>query len=817
MLNRTIGHYRILEKLGEGGMGVVFLAQDARLHRNVALKLLTPDMARDPERLRRFEREAKVVASLSHPNIVTLYSVEEEDGETFLTMEYVEGETLESLVPREGLPSVEVLRLGIQLADAVAAAHQRGISHRDLKPSNVIVTPEGRVKVLDFGLAKLFAEDSTQLHGLAPDTLTREGNIVGTLAYMSPERLQGKPADARADVFALGVLFYEMVTGTRPFQGCNSAELISAVLRDQPAPLRRLKPELPGSLGDLILRCLDKNPATRLQSAAAVRDALESASREFTSAEILRSRSFVANLGAAPRRGIFLFFAAVALVAALWGGRALMKSIRGTTVQPAAAALPGATAVAAVPVEVPAIAVLPLRNYNSEPDYFVDGMTDGVISALARIGGVRVISRQSAMHYKGSTKLLPEIARELGVSFILEGSVERSSGIIRLSVSLLRADPEAQVWSSTLERPAREVFPLQADLAQQVARAGHFPVSGRESARLAAARSVAPEVYELYLQGNFTSDQMTDEGLRRGQASYEKAIAIDPTFAPAYAALADDFAFQGYLYADPVDSLVKAERSAQKALELDSESAEAHASLAYIRHFFHWDWTGAEAEYRRAIELNVNYAPARRRYWALLEVLGRHEEAGREIRRALEIDPLMPNTNANFAMHLLVGHQYDEALRRLDHTLELWPHDVASRLYRWQTLELLGRSETERRAALQETLNEFAYGDAAAVCARLPAKVEYSNLLLAVAGDLAQQADHQRVLPTLVAELFYAGGDRVKALDWLERGIAERSPDMADFMIYPRWSGLAGEERYRRILERLSLPAGAVGQPNHGG
>ena len=271
------------------------------------------------------------------------------------------------------------------------------------------------------------------------------------------------------------------------------------------------------------------------------------------------------------------------------------------------------------------------------------------------------------------------------------------------------------------------------------------------------------------------------------------------------------------LYADPIVSLAKAEKSAQKALELDPDSAEAHASLAYIRHFFHWDWAGAEAEYRRAIELNANYAPARRRYWALLEVLGRHQEAGKEIRRALEIDPLMPNTNANFAMHLLAGHQYDEALRRLDHTLELWPHDVASRLYRWQALELLGRPETDRRAALQETLNEFGYGDAAAVCARLPQKVEYPNLLLTVADDLAQQAEHQRVLPTLVAELFYAGGDRVKALDWLERGIAEHSPDMADFTIYPRWAGLAGEERYRRIIERLSLPAGAVGYAKLGG
>src|SRR5436190_6269867 len=290
MLDRTLGHFRILEKLGEGGMGVVYLAQDTRLQRNVALKLLPPAMAREPERLRRFEREAKVVASLNHPNIVTLFSVEEAENERFLTMEYVEGQTLDELVPSEGLETREVLRLGVQLADAVAAAHQRGITHRDLKPSNVMVTVEGRVKVLDFGLAKLLDDDSTQLHGLAPDNLTREGSIVGTLAYMSPERLQGKVADARADVFALGVLLYEMATGARPFNGGNSAELISAVLRDQPPPLRRLKPDLPGSLGDVIMRSLEKNPDARLQAAGVVRDALETAARELTSAELLRSR-----------------------------------------------------------------------------------------------------------------------------------------------------------------------------------------------------------------------------------------------------------------------------------------------------------------------------------------------------------------------------------------------------------------------------------------------------------------------------------------------------------------------------------------------
>jgi serine/threonine-protein kinase len=805
MIDRTLGHYRILEKLGEGGMGVVYLAEDTRLQRRVALKLLAPAMAREPERLRRFEREAKTVASLNHPNIVTLYSVEEADGERFLTMEYVDGMTLDELVPRQGLDTADVLRLGRQLADAVATAHQRGITHRDLKPGNVMVTLDNRVKVLDFGLAKLFDDDSTQLHGLAPDNLTREGSIVGTLAYMSPERLQGRAADPRADVFALGVLLYEMSTGARPFSGGNSAELISAVLRDQPPPLRRLKPDLPGGLGDVIMKCLDKNPETRLQNGAAVREALERVEQNLTSSRILRSGAIVvAKAGGAARLLAICAVAAAVALAGFWLAwpRAKAGGATGAAASPARAAT-----APAIPAEMPSIAVLPLRNYTSEQEYFVDGMTDGVINALARMGGVRVISRQSAMHYKGSTRLLPDIARELGVGYILEGSVERSSGTVRLAVNLLRGDPETQVWSGNLERPAREVLALQSELARQVAMVARFPLSGRDSQRLAAARAVAPEVYELYLQGDFLADQMSEESLRRAQESFEQAIRMDPTFAPAYASLADSYAIQGYLFADPSAALAKAEAAASKALELDPESAEGHASLAYVHHFFRYDWNGAEAEYKRALEINPNYAPARRRYWALLEVLGRHEAAGEEIRRALEIDPLSPNTHANFALHLLAGGATAEALERLDHGLELWRHDGALRLYRWQAVEALGRPAQERRAALLDALQDLGYPDAAAACQSAPAATPLPRLFGAVADALSRESASRRVLPTFVAEVYLAAGAKPAALDWLQRGLAAHSPDMADFLVYPRWREMARDPRFQRILDQLGLPA----------
>ena len=804
MIGKTLGHYRIVEKLGEGGMGVVYLAHDTKLGRDVALKLLPQEALANADNRARFEREAKVVAALSHPNIVTLFTVEEADDIRFITMERVDGQTLDQTIPPGGYDAAQLLRLAVPLADAVAAAHQRGITHRDLKPGNVMVTRDGRVKVLDFGLAKLFAEDNTALHGLARETLTREGRVVGTLAYMAPEQLQGKSLDARVDVFALGVVLFEMATGARPFQGQNSADLISSVLRDAPPQARRLKPELPAGVGAVIMRCLEKAPEARYATAGELRDALALAQMDLASEEILRRAAtrpsgwstslaaFVPGGRAARWLGAGLAVAALAVVGWLLARAPAPKS-------------PAVAAAAAAPATLPSIVVLPLRNYTGEPDYFVDGATDGVISALARLSGARVISRQSAMHYKGSTKLLPEIARELRVDYILEGSVERAGDVIALSVSLLRADPEEQLWSDKLERPAPEVFALHAELARRVANAAQFPISAGETARLATARRVAPEVYELYLQGGYLTDQMTDESFRRGQANFERAIELDPAFAPAYAALADTYAIQGYLFADPGAALVKAEGFAKRAKELDPESAEAHSALAYIEHFFRWNWATARSEYARAIELNPNYAPARRRYWSLLELLGQHEEAGRQIRRALSIDPLSPNTNANLAMHLMMGKEYAEALRQLDAGLRLWPQDGPSLLYRWQALDLLERPEPERRAALRAALHGLGYDGALAAFDGAEGE-DYRGLARRCAEELGRLAGHQRVLPTIIAELYLTAGDEAAALGWLERGLAAHSPDMAFFPIHPRWRGALHQPNFRPVLEQLRLP-----------
>ena len=420
MIGSRLAHYRILAKLGEGGMGIVYLAEDERLHRKVALKTLPPALAEDPHRLARFEREVKSVATLNHPNIVTIYSVEETDGKRFFTMEHVEGKTLSQLVPQGGLPLKEFLKIAVPLADALAAAHAKGIQHRDLKPGNVMVNGDGRVKVLDFGLAKLREHEVTDAMGFHPQTtLTQEGLAIGTLAYMAPEQLRMLPTDHRADLFSLGVVLYEMATGHCPFRGQSTAEVISAILRDQPPRAYEENAKIPPEIDAILRRYLEKEPAKRVGSAVEVRDALAEVARAVdlgqTSSRIPKPDSGAVQLAKSP----YIRFGVAALAIIALGAGAFAWRSRVPQAAGAAGAAPPIVA------KLPSLVVLPLSNFSDEPEYFVDGMTDALISALARIQGVRVISRQSAMHYKSSKKLLPEIAKELGVDFVVEGSVAR--------------------------------------------------------------------------------------------------------------------------------------------------------------------------------------------------------------------------------------------------------------------------------------------------------------------------------------------------------------------------------------------------------
>ncbi len=553
MIGRSLGHYRITAAIGAGGMGEVYRATDTKLGRDVAIKMLPAAVAQDPERLARFEREARSLASLNHPNIVTIYAVEEDGGSRFLAMELVEGETLDTLLAPGGLPLPRFFEIAVPLADALSAAHERGIVHRDLKPGNVMVTREGRVKVLDFGLAKLEAADSNPNLTSTPTesrNLTSEGQVFGTVAYMSPEQARGGKVDARSDVFSLGVVLYQMLTGERPFQGASAVDMISSILRDTPPSVTDRRGDLPPHLARIVRRCLEKDPRDRYQTSRDVHNELRDLRNETSAAPSAASpRSETAPGGIVAEKTVppartarkWPVFVAIALVLL---GIALYAAKRSGTFQTASRAAQTGTE----PHPIQSIAVLPLDNYSGDPgqDYFAEGMTDELTSDLANISQLRVISRGSVMQFKGAHRPpTPEIARILNVDAIVEGSVLRSGDKVRITAQLIDARSDRHLWSKSFERNSRDVLALQDELASAIAREIHVRLTPAEQSRLTRAASVNPEAYDAYLKGRYFFNRPSDENLSKAIAQFEEAIKLDPNFAPAFSGLSDAYLWAG--------------------------------------------------------------------------------------------------------------------------------------------------------------------------------------------------------------------------------------------------------------------------------
>ncbi len=629
MIGTTLAHYRITAALGAGGMGEVWRATDTKLGREVALKVLPAEMASSAERLDRFRREAMTLASLDHPGVVGVYSVEESDGVHFLTMQLVEGESLDQLIPEGGMPFERILEITGALTDALAVAHDKGIVHRDLKPANVMVTGDGRVKVLDFGLAKnigpplddaLDSEMETDLH-------TREGVVMGTMPYMSPEQVAGRALDRQTDIFSLGVMLYEMATGNRPFGGTSTAELTSAILRDTPIAPGELRDNVPAELERVISGCLEKEPSARFPSMREVRGALQALPEEPT----------VPRPGSRARSHALTIAGGVAVLIAL-----TVFLVRSGIFEPAKRAEE-----AAIALEIQSIAVLPLDNYSGDPsqDYFVEGMTDALTADLARISQIRVISRGSAMQYKGEGRpLAPEIAKVLDVDAIVEGSVIRDGDKVRIMAQLIDARADRMVWSRSFERSSSDVLALQDELASAIAREINVQLAPAEQSRLGSAPSVNPEAYDAYLKGRYFFNRPSDDNLQKAIARFEDAIALDPDFVPALSGLSDAYLWAGYNegFMTASEARPKAKAAAERAIQLDDNSAEAHTSLAVFMFFYAYDYEGCEVEFRRAFELNPNYAFAPDQFALALAFQGRFDESIAESRRAAELDPLNP-------------------------------------------------------------------------------------------------------------------------------------------------------------------------------
>ena len=689
----VLGPYRVLDKLGEGGMGEVYRARDTRLDRDVALKVLHADVADNPARLERFQREAKTVASLNHPNIVTLYSVEEDAGVRFLTMELIEGQGLDQVLTAGGLPLERVFESGIAIADALAAAHDKGIVHRDLKPANVMLTRDGRVKVLDFGLAKVAekAEWDQTVTQLAP--ITTEGAVIGTVPYMSPEQLRGQQVDHRSDIFSLGILLYEMATGRRPFSGATKTDVMSSILRDTPRPLTQVNPALPHQLGRIIAQCLEKEPEERFHSAKDIRNALRGLRKEVESgvseiggrgSVISPPSSDAGTRTGLRRKGLWLGLVAATVVAAA----ALFMFMGRNDRTPDEAAVKAATHT---------IAVLPFVNMSPDPaqEYFSDGISEELLNLLARIPDLRVAARTSSFSFKGKNVEIPEIAKRLNVSYVLEGSVRKVGNQVRVTAQLIHGADGFHVSSTTYDRKLDDIFAIQDEIAADVVKQLQIALLGKAP----STRKTDPEAYSLYLQSIQLSRRSTKEGFERSEALLRRALEIDPNYAPAWGGLGANFGnktVSGLM--PPAEGFARAREANTRALEIDPQYAPAHAGLAFIAMYGDSDFAAAAKHLERAFALDPANGRVLGNSATLLNLLGRKREAVALWKAITVRDPVNINALFNLGTSQLNAGRLDEAVASFRTVLSLSPSNGIAR-YQMGVAKLL---EGDANGALAE-------------------------------------------------------------------------------------------------------------------
>lgn len=656
MIGRTLGHYRIAEQIGAGGMGVVYRAHDQRLERDVALKVLPPGTLHDDSARKRFRKEALALSKLNHPNIETVHDFDTEDGVDFLVMELIPGISLDQRLLAGPLPEKDVLKLGQQFAEALAAAHSENIIHRDLKPANLRVTPDGRLKVMDFGLAKLFREVAgTDVTA----SVTESQGVTGTLPYMAPEQLRGEQVDARSDVWAAGAVLYEMATGKRPFPGEHGPLLIDAILNREPKAPSAVNGKVSANLENILLKALDKDPNRRYQSASELRVDLErmSASAPLT----VRTR-----LSALRRRRLLASAALLILIAAAIVGtnlRGVRDRLLGRSTAP----------------RIESVAVLPLENLSGDPAqaYFADGMTEALINDLASTGALRVIARNSVMRYQGSKKPLSEIARELDVDAVVTGSVVRAGSRVRVTAQLIEARSEHSLWADRYEREVHDVISIQDEFTRAIVREIKGKLSPQQQQLLArASAKVDPEVYDLYLKGRDAFNKRKGEkDVQQALAYYEQAISKDPAYAPAHASLAEALAaaaLRGLL--PQAEGYARARVAAGRALELDDSLAEAHLALAGVKDEWDYDWQGGEREYKRALELNPSYASGHCWYSSHLSQMGRHVEAIAEARLGERLDPFSYMCGDYVGSALFYARRYDECIQQQQKLIQAHPN-----------------------------------------------------------------------------------------------------------------------------------------------
>ena len=762
MIGKTVSHYKILEKLGEGGMGEVYLAEDTKLERKVAIKFLPEHLTRDKENVERFKREAKAAAALNHPNIVTIYEIAEEDNQTFIVMEYIDGESLRTKINKGISEFDEVLDILSQICEGVSEAHKADIVHRDIKPENILIDNRGRVKILDFGLAKL--------KGISK--LTKDSSTLGTVHYMSPEQIQGQDVDHRSDIWSVGVVLYELLTGEPPFKGDYESAVHYAILNEEPKFLKDIKSKYSFDIEKL----LDKEPNKRFQSCR----------------EVLRELDNINIAGPKKRKPkkVFMVFGIILITILIIASVFLIfypededKSIKS-------------------------LAVLPLENISNDPtqEYFADGITDVLISELAQISALKVISRTSVMQYKGIHKSLTKIAEELNVDVIVEGTVFSDGERVRISTQLIRAADDRHLWAEKYEYDLKNIFSLQNEVAQAIAGAVEVQLTDQEKTRITSVRHVDSETYQLYLKGRYHWNERTEEGILKAIKYFKQAIERDSNYAAAHAGLADCYVIEPMYYmALSKATFPQARAAALRALEIDDKLTEAYVSLAAVKHNYEWAWSDAEELYKKAIELNPNYATAHHWYSELLINLGRHEEAIREIKRASELDPLSPAINFNRAIFYRFSRDYVQAIKQFKIALELHPNFYPNHEHLAFSYSNMNMHEEAIRAAQK-----------AKVLSGNPHSIAALGYVYAMAGkkDNAIQAlntmmklSNEELIKFAcdMASLYIGLNDNEQAFYWLEEAYEQHDWLLCWVNVEPAFDPIRSDPRFIEILKKMGL------------
>ena len=834
LIGQSVGPYTIVREIGRGGMGEVYLAQDSRLGRQVALKLLPEVFTRDQDRLRRFEQEARTASALNHPNILTIHEIGQLNSRQFIAAEFIEGETLRQHLETAEVSLNEALDIAIQVAGGLTAAHQSGIVHRDIKPENIMLRADGYIKVLDFGLAKLTERPATTPEASTQAFVeTTPGMVVGTVRYMSPEQSQGSSrVDHRTDIWSLGVLLYEMVTGHVPFEGKDVHRQIIAIQEQEPPPLATFVGGVPDRLEEIINRALAKGPGERYQTVKDLLNDLRNLKHRLDiDAEIERgappeSKVPTAESKTAGAKAISTAQEAVAQTAAVESARntssaeyiakEISRHKRGLAVGLAILllAVPGlvfwiSSNRLANNSQIESIAVLPFVNAsgNADVEYLSDGMTELLINSLSQLPKLSVKARSSVFRYKGKDVEPQQIGSQLSVQAILSGRVVQRGEDLTLYLSLVDARNGNQLWGEQYNRKLTNLVTLQSEIARDVSQKLRARLSGADELKLTKNYTANAEAYQLYLKGRYHVAKLTPPEMQTGISYYRQAIETDPSYAFAYVGLAD--AYRSVAIAGEMPStefLPKAKEAAQKAIEIDDTLAEAHAELGFIIFWYDWDWTAAEKQFKRALELNPNSPDIRWFYAHLLSTLGRHTEALAEMRRARELDPLSLRINANEGQFLIHAGQTDEGLARLQKTFELDPrfwlaHLFASSAYieKGMFAEAVAEARKARDFSGASTHHPVAFLSYALAKSgkQAEARAELEGLL---------KLSTERYVSSYNIALIYNGlGERDETLDWLERGYKERDPKMVFLKVEPKWNNLRADPRFQDLLRRVGF------------